>query len=185
MWSWSDIKGFFFSCNRNLSKSEHLLKLNLVWCTRHFFSFLMWWTVIMNIRSFIMGKAASNSWRQPVNGYLSSGSSIAIDWIQEKMIYASTHNLSTASTLYHIGWVLCIWKVEKVIKCKKIYSPSVSEVKSEKLNIFKGTIGSSTWKGLKLLIQSGVLAYCFSFPFLLALLAQLLRASPMLPEQGF
>lgn len=86
----------------------------------------MWWTVIMNIRSFIMEKAASNSWRQPVNGYLSSGSSIGIDWIQGKLyilVYIFSQPLSHCITL---AWFFVSGKLKKVIncfKCKKYILP--------------------------------------------------------------
>lgn len=57
----------------------------------------MWWTVIMDIRSFIMETAVFDSWRQPVDGYLSAGSSISIDGIQ--IIYIYIFHFSTTNTV--------------------------------------------------------------------------------------
>ena len=142
-----------------------------------------------------METVASNSWRQPVNDYLNSGSSISIDWIRvcvhacvcvcvcvcisisPLLTQLTTKELSIfhlwllmrASIGHlrcHIGLALCIWKVEKVTVSnnKSIFSLIVSEVKSEKQNIYKVTIWSFTWRSLKLIIRSGMHSYCFYFP---------------------
>lgn len=130
VWSWSDIEGFFFSSNRDdLCKPEHLPKLNLGWYTRRIFSFLMWWTVIVNIRSFILETAVSNSWRQPVNGHLSSSSSVSIDWIRwGKYVYfppvASYKETCKASTVSHWLGSLESWKSHQLFQITKVYSPS-------------------------------------------------------------
>ena len=69
-----------------------------------FFSFLMWRTVIMNIRSLIVETAVFNSWRQPVDAYLSGGSSISIDGIQIIYIYifyfSTTNIIDDSKTFY-------------------------------------------------------------------------------------
>lgn len=148
-----------------------------------------------------METAASNFWRQPVNGYLSSNSSVNIDWIQGKKIntriyiyidsgkiymciciylynistantvdydrtfyfpsvasHEDTHKTSTAS--HWLGsWYVESWKSHRLFQITKVFSLIVSEVKSEKCNIYNGTIGSCTLRSPTLIIQSGMHFY--------------------------